>query len=360
MVLRTSTVALVVLCILFALAIIILFSKELFLLYDEEKLYFQHKAKNTLNSNEHDEAIYKPLIPNSQRGSHQLPSISSYRDDETNNEFTDNGIQLHNSDSVLIFPPPRLITHPNPNPNPNLNNPNNNNNRINNMLKMHCNVDWNVLQVPQRYKYRSIKALRILFSLLPPSGSGGSSSGGSGGGDDCERYTSSRYSMITNITVIINNKNNNNDNNSNNNNDEKYSLDIDHINSSGSSSGSGSGSGGGDGGSSSVESGVSLTITTTTLTGLYNSIGSIVQVVTSPATTTLPLHITDYPDYSWRGVMIDVARHYIPLPSLLRVIDGMLITRLNTLHLHLTDAQSFPVVLQDEDGLPLSKVSVYV
>ena len=52
-------------------------------------------------------------------------------------------------------------------------------------------------------------------------------------------------------------------------------------------------------------------------------------------------HIEDEPSYPWRGLMIDVARHYIDLEKLLQTIDLMAVFRLNVLHLHLTDDQGF-------------------
>ena len=40
----------------------------------------------------------------------------------------------------------------------------------------------------------------------------------------------------------------------------------------------------------------------------------------------------------WRGMMIDVSRHFVPLDELYREVDIMSHYGLNTLHLHLTDA----------------------
>lgn len=51
--------------------------------------------------------------------------------------------------------------------------------------------------------------------------------------------------------------------------------------------------------------------------------------------------IEDAPRFPWRGLLIDVARHFIPLISLLAVIDGMALVKLNVLHLHLSDDQGF-------------------
>ena len=66
----------------------------------------------------------------------------------------------------------------------------------------------------------------------------------------------------------------------------------------------------------------------------------------------LPYVIQDWPVYTWRGLMVDVARHYQPLKLLKRTIDGMALSRLNCLHLHLTDAESFRVQLADSKGFP--------
>lgn len=53
--------------------------------------------------------------------------------------------------------------------------------------------------------------------------------------------------------------------------------------------------------------------------------------------------IEDSPKFPWRGVMIDVARHFIPKSDLLRQIDAMAMVKLNVLHLHLSDDQGFRV-----------------
>ena len=59
------------------------------------------------------------------------------------------------------------------------------------------------------------------------------------------------------------------------------------------------------------------------------------------------LVIEDVPSVAWRGLMVDVARHYLPLPLLVATLDAMRAVKLNVLHMHLTDAQSFPLLLQD-------------
>jgi len=49
------------------------------------------------------------------------------------------------------------------------------------------------------------------------------------------------------------------------------------------------------------------------------------------------LDIADEPRYEYRGLMVDVARCFIPKENLLRIIDCMGMLKLNALHLHLTD-----------------------
>jgi hexosaminidase len=51
--------------------------------------------------------------------------------------------------------------------------------------------------------------------------------------------------------------------------------------------------------------------------------------------------IKDEPRFPWRGLMIDVARHFIPLDVLERNIEAMAAVKMNVLHLHLTDDQGF-------------------
>jgi hexosaminidase len=53
--------------------------------------------------------------------------------------------------------------------------------------------------------------------------------------------------------------------------------------------------------------------------------------------------IRDAPRFSWRGLMIDVSRHFIPVDVLKRNIEAMAAVKMNVLHLHLTDNEGFRV-----------------
>lgn len=43
--------------------------------------------------------------------------------------------------------------------------------------------------------------------------------------------------------------------------------------------------------------------------------------------------------------MVDTARYFVPIPNLQSTIRGMQVNKLNVLHLHLTDSESFPLQL---------------
>jgi hexosaminidase len=55
------------------------------------------------------------------------------------------------------------------------------------------------------------------------------------------------------------------------------------------------------------------------------------------------VRIEDRPRFPWRGLLIDSARHFMPMEVLKRNLDGMAAVKLNVLHWHLTDDQGFRV-----------------
>ncbi|PSN40104.1 putative beta-hexosaminidase fdl [Blattella germanica] len=52
--------------------------------------------------------------------------------------------------------------------------------------------------------------------------------------------------------------------------------------------------------------------------------------------------IKDQPSFPYRGVLVDTARNFIPLPVLQRTVDALAACKLNVLHWHISDSQSFP------------------
>lgn len=53
--------------------------------------------------------------------------------------------------------------------------------------------------------------------------------------------------------------------------------------------------------------------------------------------------IDDAPRFPWRGLLIDVGRHFMPIDVIKRNLDGMAIVKMNVLHWHLTEDQGFRV-----------------
>lgn len=60
------------------------------------------------------------------------------------------------------------------------------------------------------------------------------------------------------------------------------------------------------------------------------------DVVNFPAGT-----ITDFPQFAYRGMHLDVARHFIPMDSVKRYLDMMAMHNINKFHIHLTDDQGW-------------------
>ncbi|MFT8805139.1 MAG: family 20 glycosylhydrolase [Acetobacter aceti] len=82
--------------------------------------------------------------------------------------------------------------------------------------------------------------------------------------------------------------------------------------------------------------------------GVLHGFATLLQLAGSTAggVTFHDVTIDDAPRFPWRGLMIDVARHFMSVPALRRQIDAMELTKLNVLHLHLSDGSAFRVESQ--------------
>jgi len=70
--------------------------------------------------------------------------------------------------------------------------------------------------------------------------------------------------------------------------------------------------------------------------------------------------ITDYPDYSYRGVMLDVSRHFFGVADVKRFIDLISYYKLNALHLHLSDDQGWRIEIKSWPNLAIHGGSTQV
>ncbi|MFM7020191.1 MAG: beta-N-acetylhexosaminidase [Aquirufa sp.] len=62
-------------------------------------------------------------------------------------------------------------------------------------------------------------------------------------------------------------------------------------------------------------------------------------------------NITDTPRFAWRGIMLDVARHFFTKEEVKRFIDEMVAYKYNVLHFHLTDDEGWRVEIKSFPNL---------
>ena len=92
-----------------------------------------------------------------------------------------------------------------------------------------------------------------------------------------------------------------------------------------------------------------ILLTAATQFGAMAALESLSQLLTwdapnrSYAVSGVPLALTDSPAFPWRGLLVDTARHFQPPASLRAIVDSMTAVKLNTLHWHIVDAQSWPL-----------------
>jgi hexosaminidase len=112
-----------------------------------------------------------------------------------------------------------------------------------------------------------------------------------------------------------------------------------------------------------AEEGYELTITpqrvilsARTTAGMFMAVQTVRQLLpasaetpgTSPAAKILlpAVIIKDAPQYAWRGMHLDVSRHFFSIAYLRKFIDVMALYKFNTIHLHLTDDQGWRIEIK--------------
>lgn len=76
--------------------------------------------------------------------------------------------------------------------------------------------------------------------------------------------------------------------------------------------------------------------------GVFYGIQTIFQLLSTSERRRLPqANIVDYPRFAWRGMHLDVSRHFMPIEFMFRYIDYLAMHKLNVFHWHLVDDQGW-------------------
>jgi hexosaminidase len=86
-----------------------------------------------------------------------------------------------------------------------------------------------------------------------------------------------------------------------------------------------------------------LSINANTIWGAMRGLETMYQLIRSfGASAVIPAQvISDFPRFPWRGLMLDVSRHFISAEKIKAEIDAMAMLKLNVFHWHLSDDQGF-------------------
>ena len=75
------------------------------------------------------------------------------------------------------------------------------------------------------------------------------------------------------------------------------------------------------------------------------------MLLSKVAWTVPAVSITDRPRYSWRGAMLDIARHFFTVDEIKQYVDLLALYKLNVLHLHLADDQGWRIEIKSRPKL---------
>lgn len=91
-----------------------------------------------------------------------------------------------------------------------------------------------------------------------------------------------------------------------------------------------------------------IKLSSKTIFGAYHGLQTLSQLASFNFSTDTyeidgaPWHIVDAPLYSHREVLMDTSRHFEPIPVITHFIESLAMAKINTLHWHIIDIQSFP------------------
>ena len=83
--------------------------------------------------------------------------------------------------------------------------------------------------------------------------------------------------------------------------------------------------------------------------GVFYALQSLVQLINNQTSNIIKLPcliINDEPAFKWRGMHLDVSRHFFPISFIKRYIDFLALYKLNVFHWHLTDDQGWRIEIK--------------
>ena len=91
-----------------------------------------------------------------------------------------------------------------------------------------------------------------------------------------------------------------------------------------------------------------ITITYSSEESCFYAVNSLIQLIEKNGTDLIikKCFINDYPKFEWRGMHLDVSRHFFNTDEVKRFIDLMALYKFNTLHWHLTDDQGWRIEIK--------------
>lgn len=96
-----------------------------------------------------------------------------------------------------------------------------------------------------------------------------------------------------------------------------------------------------------------ISITATTDLGALHALETLLQLLqnTSNSFSFPTTKIADSPRFTWRGLMIDGSRHFMPVDVIKRNLDGMAAVKMNVFHWHLVDDQGWRIEMKKHSKL---------
>jgi hypothetical protein len=91
------------------------------------------------------------------------------------------------------------------------------------------------------------------------------------------------------------------------------------------------------------------TLRAATVFGMLHGMETLAQLLdvfgvapTARVISSAPVLVDDAPRFPYRGLLVDSARHFLPVAQLLHTIDALALSKLNVMHWHIVDSSAFP------------------